>query len=120
MVNTAVDLGSYLRHRREARGLGLRELARAIGRSPALVSRVETGQDTGLGEETLVAWAAVLEEDPDLLLARAGRLRADIVQTVLSNPDVFIGLIRQLRHLPKRQQSSLLVELSQRVRDGKW
>jgi transcriptional regulator with XRE-family HTH domain len=115
-----VQLGPYLRSLREARGLGLRELARAIGRSPALVSRVETERETGLGEDTLIAWAEALDEDPDLLLARAGRLRSDVVEAVLSNPQVFIGLIRQLRQLPKRQQATVLDELARRVKDGKW
>jgi transcriptional regulator with XRE-family HTH domain len=113
-------IGPYLRSLREARGLGLRELARAIGRSPALVSRVETEQETGLGEDTLIAWAEALDQDPDLLLARAGRLRGDVVEAVLSNPQVFIGVVRQLRVLPRRQQATVLDELERKVKDGKW
>lgn len=42
--NLLMDLGSRLRRAREQQNIGLRELARRLGVSPALISQIETGK----------------------------------------------------------------------------
>jgi transcriptional regulator with XRE-family HTH domain len=108
--------GEYARARREAKGIGLRDLAKSLGKSPTLISRVELGHEESVGEETLVAWAKALGEDPDLFLARAGKLQTDVREAIMGNPEVFIELIRRVRAMPKKRQA----EVVKKVRDGDW
>lgn len=108
--------GDYARARREAKGIGLREIAKALKKSPTFISRVELGHEVRVGEETLVKWAHVLGEDPDLFLARAGKLQTDIREAIMANPEVFVELIRRVRALPKKRQA----EVVRKVKDGDW
>ncbi len=54
------DLGQRLRHARERKNIGLRELARRLGVSPSLISQIETGK-TEPSINTLFAMVSELE-----------------------------------------------------------
>lgn len=97
MTSVRVDLaplGQELRALREARGLGLRELARRQGLSAAYVSTLETGQlKTPPAARVLRALAEFYEVEADRLLLLAGRVPDDVKQLLLADP----GLTRFLR-----------------------
>lgn len=97
MTNRRVDLkplGRELRALREARALGLREVARKLGLSATYVSTIETGQlKTPPAAEVLRALAKLYAVDADRLLLLAGRLPDDVKQLLLADP----GLTRFLR-----------------------
>lgn len=59
------QLGNVVRRERARQGLGLRELARAVGCSPAFVSDIEAGKrGGGLGGEKTRAILAYLDIEP--------------------------------------------------------
>ncbi len=53
-------MGERLRWAREAREIGVRELARRLGVGASWVTRVESGQQRSIRSETLVAWCREL------------------------------------------------------------
>ena len=71
--------GDHIRKLREQRAekdpaYSLRQVAFRCGVTPAYLSRVERGEVAPPGEETLVKLAHELGEDPDVLLAMAGKI----------------------------------------------
>ena len=86
--------GPMVRQEREAQGVGLRELSRRVGMSPAYLSKVETDQSRPPAEEKLVAIAKELKLDPDAVIAQAGRTPADVIATMKQHPVEMAALIR--------------------------
>jgi transcriptional regulator with XRE-family HTH domain len=81
MVRSSEKFGAYIRDQREAKGISLRELAKAAGVSPTFMSKVET-EDWKPKEEKLRKIARVLELDSDDLVARAGRVPSDLAEII--------------------------------------
>lgn len=113
--------GSYVRQKREAlravdRRFSVRQVARRIGIEPAYLSKIERGEQPPPSEETIRRLAAELEEDPDLLLALAGKVSADLQAVIRRRPRLFAELIRELARVPDEG----LVRLVREVRDGEW
>lgn len=90
---TAPALGRRIRSARESAGMGLRELARAAGKSPAWLSRLERGQDECASVGALQALARLLRIDPDALLLAAGKVPPDVLRRLQANP----GLCEMVR-----------------------
>lgn len=114
-------LGQFIRERREARAhedasYSLRQVAARCGITPAYLSRVERGEVAPPGEETLVRLARDLGEDPDVVLAMAGKISADLRAVILARPQLFAELIRQLKQMP----DSSVLRIVRDVRDGDW
>lgn len=92
-MTTPDEFGSYLRARREARRLGLRQLARMVRISPSTLSQLERDFEAHrVGESVLLRLAGALGEDPDHFLALAGRIPSDVKATLLSRPDLLKSL----------------------------
>jgi HTH-type transcriptional regulator, competence development regulator len=113
--------GTYTRHAREARhqergGFSVRKVAHAIGVQPSYVSKVERGEVAPPSEETIRRWAEVLGEDPDVLLALAGKVSADLREAIIRRPQLFGELIRQLKDAPDHA----VLRVVREVRDGEW
>ena len=97
--------GEYVRERREAlQGndprFSQRQVALRIGIQPAYLSRIERGEAESLSEEKIIALARELEEDPDVLLALAGKISSDVREAIRRRPAIFSSLIRDLDDLP--------------------
>jgi transcriptional regulator with XRE-family HTH domain len=119
--NKLSSLGDYLRQRRETlaakdSSFSLRQLAVRCGVTPAYLSRVERDEVPPPGEETLLKLAAELLEDPDVLLAMAGKISADLRQVILSRPKLFADLIRSIKSMPDQA----VLKIVRDVRDGEW
>lgn len=119
--NKLTSLGDYLRQRRETlaakdSSFSLRQLAVRCGVTPAYLSRVERDEVPPPGEETLLKLAAELLEDPDVLLAMAGKISADLRQVILSRPKLFADLIRSIKSMPDQA----VLKIVRDVRDGEW
>lgn len=116
------ELGRYLRERRleletSDRDYSASRLARRIGKSPAFISQVERGEARSApAEETLVAWADDLGLDRDVVLALAGKISADLHETIRKRPRLFAQLLRELQDLPDHA----VLRLVREVRDGEW
>ena len=81
----------------------------------------ETGAVVTAEEHTVVgglgrAVAEALGEDPDVLLALAGKVSSDLQGVIRQRPQLFAELIRQLRDLPDHA----VLRLVREVRDGDW
>lgn len=113
--------GDYIRCVRETREetdkrFSLRQVAQRIGVEPAYLSKVEREQVPPPSEATIVKLAADLGEDPDVLLAMAGKVSSDLQEVIRKRPKQFAELIRQLKDAPDRA----ILKVVRVVRDGKW
>lgn len=97
------QLGQELRRRREANGIGLRELARYTDLSPSYLSRIETGDEQSPpSEEAIVGLHRFLGGDLGELLQLAGRIPSDVRALLLADA----GLITFLRSARERGLTS--------------
>ncbi len=113
--------GDHVRRRREElraqdRRYSLRQVARRIGVEPAYLSKIERGEMPPPSEETTVRLARELGEDPDLMLAMAGKVSSDLQEIIRRRPRLFADLIRQLKSEPDHA----ILRLVREVRDGTW
>jgi len=115
-------LGDYLRkcrlakQAREGNAFSLRQLAGRIGVEPSYLSKIERGLEPRPSEETTRALATELDEDPDFLLAMAGKVSRDLQEIIRQRPQLFAQLIRELKNMPNRA----VLRLVREVRDGNW
>ncbi len=96
--------------------MSVRAVAGRIGVEPSYLSKVERGQTPPPSEAKIVALATDLGEDPDVLLALAGRVSSDLQAVILRRPALFAELIRQLKDLPDHA----VLRVVREVRDGNW
>lgn len=116
-----LGFGEHVRRLREALAandpaFSLRQVAARCGVTPAYLSRVERGDVPPPGEETLVKLALELGEDPDVLLAMAGKISTDLRAAILARPQLFAELIRAMKSMPDHA----VLRLVREVRDGTW
>lgn len=120
MINKA--FGSYARRKREAMvredqpGYSVRKLAARIGVEPSYVSKIERGDFAPPGEDTIIRWSEALGENPDVMLALAGKVSSDLREAITKRPELFAELIRTLKNMP----DSAVVRVVREVRDGNW
>jgi transcriptional regulator with XRE-family HTH domain len=113
--------GKYVRKIREHRRLqssefSVRKVAIRIGIEPSYLSKVERDDVAPPSEATILRLAEALEEDPDLLLAMAGKVSSDLRTVILNRPQLFAELIRQLKDAPDHA----VLRIAREVRDGNW
>lgn len=107
------ELGKIIRQRRESRGLGLRELARRIGKSPAFIVAIELDDSPPqVAEDTLRTIARELSLDPDHLVTLAGKTPED----VMPRSALEVALYRKIGELTATHQQRLLKYLE----SGEW
>ena len=116
-----MSFGEFLRQRREEkraadRGYSLRRVAARVGIEPSYLSKIERGEQPPPSEATILALARELDEDPDMLLALAGKVSKELQAIIRKRPKLFAELIRQLKNMPDHAVLRLLRE----VRDGDW
>ena len=80
--------------RRGDRSFSLRQVAHRIGVEPAYLSKIERGEVPPPSEATTVRLAKELNQDPDVLLAMAGKVSRDLREIILKRPKVLAELIR--------------------------
>ena len=113
--------GDYVRTCRERlrsgdRRFSVRQVAARIGVEPAYLSKVERGEVAPPSEATTVKLAADLGEDPDVLLALAGKVSSDLMAIMRKRPRLFADLIRALKTVPDHA----VLRLVREVRDSNW
>lgn len=105
------ELGRLVRRRREDLEIGLRELARRIGKSPAFLVSIELDATLpGVSEETLRSIGRELDLAGDLLLTIAGKTPEDVTP----RSPLEVDLYRRIQKLSNKDQEELLRELSTR------
>ena len=113
--------GAYMRSRREDllqkdRRYSVRQVAARVGIEPAYLSKIEREEVSPPSEATIRKLAAELDEDPDLLLAMAGKVSADLQAIIRERPKLFAELLRQLKYAPE----DAILRVVREVRDGDW
>ena len=104
------------RLRREDPRFSLRQVAQRIGVEPAYLSKIERGEVPPPSEATTVKLAKELGEDPDVLLAMAGKVSSELQEVIRKRPKLFADLIRQLKEAPDHA----ILKVVREVRDGDW
>lgn len=115
------EFGEYLRKAREKRrandrSFSVRQVAARVGVEPSYLSKVERGQQPPPSEQTIALLAHELDEDPDVLLALAGKVSGELQSIIRQRPQLFAELLRQLKDAPDQAVFRLVRE----VRDGDW
>jgi len=82
------SFGALVRREREAKEIGLREMAKMIGVSPTYLSKVERDEFAPPAEDKVKAIAKILGQDADELLALAGRVATDVTDIIKKNPQM--------------------------------
>lgn len=118
MIST---FGEYIRQRREklretSPEFSLRKVALGIGVEPSFLSKVERGEQPPPSEAKIKLLAEALSEDPDVLLAMAGKVSTDLQKAILQRPQLFAELIRELKDVPDHA----VLRIVREVRDGTW
>ncbi len=116
------QFGDYIRKRREelqAAEPSLYSLRKVAGQAeiePSYLSKIERGLQPPPGQTTIEALARVLKEDPDVMLALAGKVSNDLSKIIQQRPQLFAQLIRELKDMPDKA----VLRLVREVRDGDW
>ena len=113
--------GDYIRQQREAKraddpAFSVRQVAQRVGIEPSYLSKIERGEQPPPGEQTIVALAVDLGQDPDVLLALAGKVSSDLQEVIRKRPQLFGQLIRELRNMPDHA----VLRVVREIRDGEW
>jgi len=98
------QFATYVRQRRqvlreEHAEYSVRKVAGRVGVEPSYLSKVERGETPPPSDEKIVRLAADLGEDPDILLALAGKIPKDVKNILCSRPGIFTHLLRELQYL---------------------
>jgi transcriptional regulator with XRE-family HTH domain len=115
------SFGDFIREKRLRLQAGdskfsLRKVAAAIDVEPSYLSKIERGEQPPPGEQTILALARELDEDPDMLLALAGKVSEELQAIIRKRPQLFAQLIRELKDMPNHA----VLRLVREVRDGNW
>jgi transcriptional regulator with XRE-family HTH domain len=91
--------GEFVRRAREAKDIGLREMAKMIGVSPTYLSKIERDEFKAPTEDKVRAIAKIIGCDEDELLARAGRVSTDLSDIIKRHPVELGALLRTTKGL---------------------
>jgi transcriptional regulator with XRE-family HTH domain len=114
--------GEHIKALREAKkekdkAFSIRKLAERMKISHVFLSQVEAGTHPSLpSEKIILKLAEELGEDPDVLLAMAGRVSESLQEVITKRPKLFGALIRQLKDAPDHA----ILRVVREVRDGDW
>lgn len=103
----AANFGAFVRARREEKEIGLRAMAKMIGVSPTYLSKVERDEFQPPVEEKVRAIAAIIDCDPDELLALAGRVSSDLSEIIKKRPVELAALLRTTKSLSAKDLGRL-------------
>lgn len=98
------------------KSFSLRGLAKKAQIQPSYLSKIERGLQQPPGEESIKRLSKSLNEDPDVLLALAGKISTELQTIILKRPQLFSKIIKELKTLPDHALLSIVRE----VRDGEW
>jgi transcriptional regulator with XRE-family HTH domain len=116
-----LSFGSFIRRVREGlregdRAYSVRQVAQRIGVEPSFLSKVERDEVAPPSETKILNLAEDLDLDPDVLLAMGGKVSSDLQEVIRKRPELFAGLIRELKNLPDHA----VLRVVREVRDGDW
>jgi transcriptional regulator with XRE-family HTH domain len=108
--------GAFVRRHREAKEIGLREMAKMIGVSPTYLSKVERDEFAPPVEDKVKAIAKIIGCDTDELMARADRVSSDLSDIIKRHPVELAALLRTTKGLTADAMMKLACQ-AQRAKD---
>jgi transcriptional regulator with XRE-family HTH domain len=117
MVSRKEKFGAFIRREREAKEIGLREMAKKIGVSPTYLSKVERDEFSPPTEDRVKAIAKIIGQDADDLLGMAGRVASDLTDIIRERPRVMADFLRATKGLPVEDMVRL-ARLAQKAKNG--
>jgi len=109
--------GALVRRKREAKEIGLREMAKKIGVSPTYLSKVERDEFSPPTEDKVRKIAVILSLDADELLARAGRVASDLTEIIRRQPREAASFLRSTAGRLTADQWRELMEKTQKTKN---
>src|SRR5215471_3735168 len=100
MIAARESFGALVRREREAKQIGLREMAKKIGVSPTYLSKIERGDFAPPAEDRVRKIAVIIGRDADELLALAGRVASDLTEIIRQRPREMADFLRAAKELP--------------------
>src|SRR5262252_4331184 len=101
------SFGAFIRRKREAKEIGLREMAKRIGVSPTYLSKVERDEFPPPAEDKVRKIAGIIGQDADELLALAGRVGSDLTDIIRERPREMADFLRAARGLTAEEMVRL-------------
>ena len=116
-----MEFGNYIREKRNAlreenTRFSLRQVADRVELEPAYLSKIERNEVRPPSENKIRKIAKELDEDPDVLLALAGKVGTELQEIIRRRPKLFSDLIRELKDMPE----AAILRVVREVRDGEW
>src|SRR6516225_6914016 len=99
--------GALVRREREAKDIGLREMAKKIGVSPTYLSKVERDEFPPPAEDKVRKIAGIIGQDADELLALAGRVASDLTDIIRERPREMADFLRAAKGLAAEALAAL-------------
>lgn len=111
MAGGSKALGDKIRQLREEKrktdpNFTGRQFSITLGISPTYLSKIETG-DMPAGAELLKRIAALLDTDPDILLALGEKVDPDLNQIIVEKPQAMASFLRTASGLSDQQLTKL-------------
>jgi transcriptional regulator with XRE-family HTH domain len=116
MTKRQQRFGDVLREKRIAKKFSLRKFAELVGISPTYLSQVEQSNIDPPTAERVQRMAELLEENPDELIALAGRVADDLPAIIREKTEV-PDLLRAVRGLSAEQLRKLRESAEEMKRD---
>jgi transcriptional regulator with XRE-family HTH domain len=113
---SGAKFGEFVRREREAKEIGLREMAKMICVSPTYLSKVERDEFPPPAEDKVKAIAQIIKCDTDELLARAGRVSSDLSHIIKQHQRELAALLRTTKGLTVEEMAKLARQ-AQRAKD---
>jgi len=110
------SFGALVRRERQAKEIGLREMAKNIGISPTYLSKIERGDFDPPAEDKVRKIAEIIGRDPDELLALAGRVASDLTDIIRQRPRELADFLRTAKGL-SAEDIARLARQAQRAKE---
>jgi transcriptional regulator with XRE-family HTH domain len=110
------SFGALVRREREAKEIGLREMAKKIGVSPTYLSKVERDEFSPPAEDKVRKIAEIIGRDADELLALAGRVASDLTDIIRQRPREMADFLRAAKGLTA-EDLTRLVQAAQKTKE---
>ena len=117
MTSGRETFGAFIRREREAKVLGLREMAKMIGMSPTYLSMIERDEFSPPAEVRVSKIAEIIGCDADELLALAGKVSSDLTQIIRKYPREMANFLRSTRGMSQEEMSEVLKLVADRMKE---
>ena len=116
MTSRRKRFGAFIRRKREAKGLGLREMAKLIAVSPTYLSKIERDEFPPPAEDKVTKIAEIIGCDSDELLALAGKVSSDITQIIREHPREMTALVRGTLGMSEEELRESIQEMVEKMK----